>query len=479
MWDKKGKFCTCYYLFYWLNSRTVPGKRRNWKGIIRRIPMEFQFHDRIRNSYSRRWLLLLVVVVLLVATIIKQKFPCSHSLLTTNSKLWWATNSHESNISHEMPINHSRVLKAGISITPRHLGEWRDLTKRKHACVTNGFQSDGVPCNHGFLHSHGSHWSCCGALQFDSPPCKALEKENSYQKLDHTFYTSDCRICTKCFKCSKFGSTCIRVSRHDRSSDAGKPCGCGAGESGCVNCGMCKRCCASQKQCIPRNDQSVNAIPVPSASLTSAPKSYSVNSRVTCQWRRPGGTSYSGRISHVSHSPHKCCRTQMLFFSPVVFIRSRYVLARISPRIQVNSDGTYEVQYDDGDHDSRVSSPRITSIAQRSTPVSRTSPRDILSALLPQGATLYSTLSDTWFDNLIKCYWVLTRMQSIPSVQARLQWYSRGPPPRAPVLALVMQQRQAGLDPLRIVVLDSPVDCLRGWEASQSLGRVYSRGWAR
>lgn len=51
-----------------------------------------------------------------------------------------------------------------------------------------------------------------------------------------------------------------------------------------------------------------------------------VGTRIVSQWQRPGGTEYPGKI------------------------------------VAVNADGTYDVQYDDGDHDERVPTSRISSI---------------------------------------------------------------------------------------------------------------------
>ncbi|XP_076446720.1 E3 ubiquitin-protein ligase MYCBP2-like isoform X7 [Babylonia areolata] len=55
-------------------------------------------------------------------------------------------------------------------------------------------------------------------------------------KWDHT----RCMICTVCHECTGYGVGCINSTRNDRNP--GMPCGCGAGDSGCIECGICWSC---------------------------------------------------------------------------------------------------------------------------------------------------------------------------------------------------------------------------------------------
>lgn len=129
-----------------------------------------------------------------------------------------------------------------------------------------------------------------------------LEKNNIEQPPQnlHFFHTEYCIICTRCSSCSGFGPDCVRVAGVDRSQDRGMPCGCGKGHSGCRNCGACQKCAAQ------------------------SPCAFTQGNKISSQWRKVGGTKYSGTIA------------------------------------KVNDDGTYDIKYDDGDEDKQVQQSRVS-----------------------------------------------------------------------------------------------------------------------
>ncbi|CAE1311211.1 MYCBP2 [Acanthosepion pharaonis] len=56
----------------------------------------------------------------------------------------------------------------------------------------------------------------------------------------HRWRHDQCMVCTVCGECTGYGVNCISSGRFDRSP--GLPCGCGSGDSGCAECGVCKSC---------------------------------------------------------------------------------------------------------------------------------------------------------------------------------------------------------------------------------------------
>ena len=65
----------------------------------------------------------------------------------------------------------------------------------------------------------------------------------------HRMVNNKCMVCTLCSACTGFGRGCCRHGSKDRSGDKGQECGCGGGDSGCGDCGMCKSCCSSRSVC--------------------------------------------------------------------------------------------------------------------------------------------------------------------------------------------------------------------------------------
>ncbi|XP_076822444.1 E3 ubiquitin-protein ligase MYCBP2-like isoform X2 [Clavelina lepadiformis] len=56
----------------------------------------------------------------------------------------------------------------------------------------------------------------------------------------HEFRRQICEICAVCCECTGYGSSCVYSSVEGRSPR--NPCGCGAGWSGCSECGCCRTC---------------------------------------------------------------------------------------------------------------------------------------------------------------------------------------------------------------------------------------------
>ncbi|XP_064481849.1 E3 ubiquitin-protein ligase MYCBP2-like [Ornithodoros turicata] len=56
----------------------------------------------------------------------------------------------------------------------------------------------------------------------------------------HRWKHNHCMVCTVCGECTGYGPSCIASGRPDRNP--GLPCGCGAGDSGCEECGCCRSC---------------------------------------------------------------------------------------------------------------------------------------------------------------------------------------------------------------------------------------------
>jgi hypothetical protein len=68
---------------------------------------------------------------------------------------------------------------------------------------------------------------------------------------DHKYVSNKCMICTSCGVCTGYGAGCCECTGKDRSGDKGKECGCGAGKSGCSNCGQCEKCGANSRCSVP------------------------------------------------------------------------------------------------------------------------------------------------------------------------------------------------------------------------------------
>ncbi|GFY47108.1 hypothetical protein TNIN_284731 [Trichonephila inaurata madagascariensis] len=62
----------------------------------------------------------------------------------------------------------------------------------------------------------------------------------------HQWNHDHCMVCTVCGECTGYGASCIASGRPDRNP--GLPCGCGAGDSGCIECGCCRACARENDQ---------------------------------------------------------------------------------------------------------------------------------------------------------------------------------------------------------------------------------------
>eukprot|EP00094_Tigriopus_californicus_P010528 TCALIF_10156-PA protein Name:"Similar to MYCBP2 E3 ubiquitin-protein ligase MYCBP2 (Homo sapiens)" AED:0.02 eAED:0.04 QI:14/0.77/0.5/1/0.88/0.8/10/0/4914 len=56
----------------------------------------------------------------------------------------------------------------------------------------------------------------------------------------HKWKHDQCMVCVVCGECTGYGSSCVSSGRPDRN--AGMLCGCGSGDSGCAECGICRTC---------------------------------------------------------------------------------------------------------------------------------------------------------------------------------------------------------------------------------------------
>ena len=144
----------------------------------------------------------------------------------------------------------------------------------------------------------------------------------------HDFHNDMTRICTCCGYCTSFGSRCCRCVSMDRSNDLGKICGCGKGDGGCKKCGLCRTCAEAidSPQC-PGPDH-LYRLSNDGDRPNDEQNVLQVGSRIVSMWQREGGTQYPGKV------------------------------------IGVNNDGTYDIQYDDGDRDDGVPRRRISSITK-------------------------------------------------------------------------------------------------------------------
>lgn len=62
----------------------------------------------------------------------------------------------------------------------------------------------------------------------------------------HHWAHNQCMVCTVCGECTGYGASCIASGRPDRNP--GLACGCGAGDSGCIECGCCRTCARENDQ---------------------------------------------------------------------------------------------------------------------------------------------------------------------------------------------------------------------------------------
>ncbi len=56
----------------------------------------------------------------------------------------------------------------------------------------------------------------------------------------HSWKHDQCMVCVLCGECTGYGSGCVSSGRPDRNP--GMFCGCGSGDSGCSECGICRAC---------------------------------------------------------------------------------------------------------------------------------------------------------------------------------------------------------------------------------------------
>ncbi|KAB7503617.1 E3 ubiquitin-protein ligase MYCBP2 [Armadillidium nasatum] len=56
----------------------------------------------------------------------------------------------------------------------------------------------------------------------------------------HRWSRDHCMVCTICHECTGYGASCVSSGRPNRSP--AMPCGCGSGDSGCIECGCCRTC---------------------------------------------------------------------------------------------------------------------------------------------------------------------------------------------------------------------------------------------
>ncbi|WAQ99892.1 MYCB2-like protein [Mya arenaria] len=73
----------------------------------------------------------------------------------------------------------------------------------------------------------------------DFNPAAAKDKGSQNWKLDQ------CMVCFVCGECTGYGLGCVNSGRR-KDRNPGMPCGCGAGEAGCTECGACRQCAGEQ-----------------------------------------------------------------------------------------------------------------------------------------------------------------------------------------------------------------------------------------
>ena len=65
----------------------------------------------------------------------------------------------------------------------------------------------------------------------------------------HRWKHDKCMVCSFCGECTGYGSVCVSADRPDRNP--GTLCGCGSGDSGCAECGVCRNCAGEESPLIP------------------------------------------------------------------------------------------------------------------------------------------------------------------------------------------------------------------------------------
>lgn len=163
-----------------------------------------------------------------------------------------------------------------------------------------------------------------------SPDDTRYRASKSSQPDTHEFFLGPTRICVNCKSCTRYGVKCAafqqmmrKLSKYastDQTSEQttlNKHCDCGIGDTGCVKCGLCRKC--STEQTCSQNTMSSRC----------AESQIQIGSKVFVQWREIGGIEYPGVVSGVS-KPLSELETQ-----------------------------SFSIQYDDGDIDKDVCRERI------------------------------------------------------------------------------------------------------------------------
>ena len=60
----------------------------------------------------------------------------------------------------------------------------------------------------------------------------------------HSWKHDLCMVCVLCGECTGYGPGCVSAGRPDRNP--GTTCGCGSGDSGCSECGVCRACAGEE-----------------------------------------------------------------------------------------------------------------------------------------------------------------------------------------------------------------------------------------
>ncbi|KAK3277483.1 hypothetical protein CYMTET_14515 [Cymbomonas tetramitiformis] len=63
----------------------------------------------------------------------------------------------------------------------------------------------------------------------------------------HDIINEECMVCTMCKACTGYGNSCCN---HEENRTGGEMCGCGGGNSGCKDCGMCEGCTEMLPECL-------------------------------------------------------------------------------------------------------------------------------------------------------------------------------------------------------------------------------------
>ncbi len=85
----------------------------------------------------------------------------------------------------------------------------------------------------------------------DGETCSDTEGEGFYSicgRGKHSWKHDQCMVCVLCGECTGYGSSCVSSCRPDRNP--GTLCGCGSGDSGCADCGVCMTCAWDEKDVV-------------------------------------------------------------------------------------------------------------------------------------------------------------------------------------------------------------------------------------